>query len=654
MTEQSAQERYLAVRVLNALLREDYAGISSRLTSDKDGVALILASGRRVRLCPGSPFQDFAVAAPDATKPGRAASADFGLEEVLRTLEAVADPADAEGVAAFTTECHETLAALDLHEHHREEVIARLLRQERIAPGLADEVGDRAGGSGRGLIFYETLAAGVDHPLYPTARCRLGVSADELLAHAPEFAPSFELAWAAVPRARVTPSPAEAGVDVGTEMNAGTEAGGRSDADAGANADAVAEVVAGVGVEAGAKAGAGASGQPSWWPRPGDVGLSHRLAGTHVLFPVHPLTVPRLADMPDVIVGRKPYLTVRPTLSMRTVEVEERTHLKLPLATSTLGLRNRRSIKPGTLRDGALAESLLREVLQREPRMRVALADEQSYGHAGHEYLGWLIRRLPEGEIVPVAALLAAWPEDAIRCSEQLTWRPEDWTLRPGAPRCQDSGPWPGSATPGRETRLVLHELADRFFGGDVKGLLRDYLATLFAWNVGLFVRYGIALEAHQQNLALVFGDGPMRLLVKDNDGLLASPDRLRGAGLGVPDFGDDRMLTDDPHAVADVFVTITLHLAAAAITFPALGDGLRDPTAADLLREELSAALDPFGDDPMARLLRARTLDADRLVGKSMVLAGTLVDKRRSGARDINKFYGTTGPNYLRPTPRA
>jgi hypothetical protein len=30
------------------------------------------------------------------------------------------------------------------------------------------------------------------------------------------------------------------------------------------------------------------------------------------------------------------------------------------------------------------------------------------------------------------------------------------------------------------------------------------------------------------------------------------------------------------------------------------------------------------------------------------MVTAGTLVAKARTGARDINKFYGTTGPGYL------
>ena len=536
MTAVRGRETYLAARVLDALLREDYASIASRLTSGKDGVAVVLASGRRVRLAVGSPFQDFAV--------GRAGRNEgLSLAEVLSTLAVIADPADDAGVVAFTRECHEALAALMLHDRHRAEVAARLRGREGT------------------LLFYESLAAAVDHPIYPTARCRLGVSEADLLAHAPEFAPSFELAWAAVPRSRVTLSGA---------------------------------------------------GLPDWWPGPGDIGLPEGFAGTHVPFPVHPLTAPMAESLPGLVMGAKPHLTVRPTLSMRTVEVDERTHLKLPLATSTLGLLNRRSIKPGTLRDGALAESLLREVLAREPAARISLAGEQTYGHAGHEYLGWLVRSLPEGEIVPVAALLAPWPH-------------------------------------GDGERLVLHHLADRHYDGDVRALLRDYLSVLLSWNTGLFVRYGVALEAHQQNLALVFGDGPMRLLVKDNDGLLVSPGLLGAAAIEVPAFSDRRMLTDDPHALADVFVTITLHLAAAAIVFPALGAGRPDSSASALIRGALSAALEPFGDDPMTRLLRARTLDSARLVGKSMVVAGTLVDKRRSGAADINKFYGITGPNYLR-----
>ncbi|MEU7864091.1 IucA/IucC family protein [Nonomuraea sp. NPDC049141] len=489
----SSREAYLASRVLDALLREDYGGLSARVARSRDGVELELAGGRRVRLVPGLLFQDFVVG------PGER----LGLAEVLGTLAEVADPADAQGVAAFAEECAQALAALELHDAHRAEVL------------------------GRGPS-YESLAAFVDHPVYPTSRARLGVPAAALPAYAPEFAPSFELRWAAVPRGLLAP---------------------------------------------------GSAVRPPH--------AAHEVEPDEALFPVHPLAVDEVRKIDGVRLFDEPWLTVRPTLSMRTVELDARTHLKLPLPTSTLGARNRRSIKPGTLHDGALAELLLRRLADPD----VLIADEQTYAHAGHEYLAWMVRRLPEGRVVPVAALNA-----------------------------------PG----------VLQEVGD---------VLPGYLRLLLRWNVRLFVRYGVALEAHQQNLSLVFRDGRMKLLVKDNDGLLASPSRLAAAGVEVPAFHDERMLTDDPHALADVFVTITLHLAAAAIVFGALPPA----QASALLRDTLAEALDEYGDDPMARLLRARTLDAARLTGKSMITAGTLVAKERSGARDINKFYGTSGPNYLR-----
>ncbi|MEV0389872.1 IucA/IucC family protein [Nonomuraea sp. NPDC050643] len=483
----SSREAYLAARVLNALLREDYGGLASRVTRTKAGPGLLLADGRWVRLAPGVLFQDFVVA-PDER---------LGLEQVLETLVEVADPADAEGVAAFFEECLSALTALELHDARAAEVL-------------------------RGGPSYETLAAFVDHPVYPTSRARVGLRESDLPAYAPEFAPSFELRWAVVP---------------------------------GSDARLPADV------------------------RPPGLDAA--------LFPVHPLTVDEVRKIDGVRLLDEAAVTVRPTLSMRTVEVSPRAHLKLPLPISTLGVRNRRSIKAGTLADGARAELLLRELADPD----VVLADEQAHAHAGHEYLAWMVRRLPEGTIVPVAALTA-----------------------------------PG----------VLDELGD---------VLPAYLRLLLRWNVRLFVRYGVALEAHQQNLALLFQGDRMRLLVKDNDGLLASPSRLAAAGVGVPGFADARMLNDDPHALADVFVTITLHLAAAAVTFGALPHA----RAATLLRDTLAEALAEHGDHPMARLLRARTLDAARLTGKSMITAGTLVSKERSGARDVNKFYGISGPNYLR-----
>ncbi|MBF8193565.1 siderophore biosynthesis protein [Nonomuraea sp. K274] len=488
------REAYLAARVLDALLREDYGGLAGRVARTKDGVGLALADGRWVRLAPGGLFQDFVVAQDEL----------LGLEQVLETLAEVADPADSGGVSAFFEECLAALTALELHDAHADEVL------------------------GRGPS-YESLAAFVDHPVYPTSRARPGLSEAELVAYAPEFAPSFELRWAAVPRRALAP---------------------------------------------GSATGLPADLAPGW-------------GGDEVLFPVHPLTVEEVRKIDGVRMLDEAAVTVRPTLSMRTVELDPRTHLKLPLPISTLGSRNRRSIRPGTLADGARAESLLRELAG----PGVLVADEQTYADAGHEYLGWMLRRLPEGKIVPVAALNA-----------------------------------PG----------VLAELGD---------VIPEYLRLLLRWNVRLFVRYGVALEAHQQNLALVFQGDRMRLLVKDNDGLLASPARLAAAGIAVPDFADERMLNDDPHTLADVFVTITLHLSAAAVAFGALPYA----RAAALVRDTLAEALDEYGDDPMARLLRARTLDAARLTGKSMVTAGTLVAKERSGARDINKYYGTSGPNYLR-----
>ncbi|MEV6985985.1 IucA/IucC family protein [Sphaerisporangium sp. NPDC051017] len=599
-------ERHLAARVLSALLREDYGGLASRMTRDKDGVRLALASGRAVRLAPGLLYQDFVCAPEDG----------LTLGEVLGTLAEVAGPQDSGGVAAFGEECRAALRGHEWLDARRDEVLTRLARLWNGAgrpgasggdmastadPGTrggADAGGgagsrdDAGSGDGERSIVYESLAAFAEHPVYPTSRARLGLAEADAVAFAPEFAPAFRLHWARVPRERVT--------GAGDPPGAWPRHPPRSD-----------------------PSGAWPSEPLDAWPSGPSDGWPSDPA--YALFPVHPLTVPVVSGIPGVTVFDRPYLTARPTLSMRTVQVGPRTHLKLPLPISTLGARNRRSIKPGTLGDGARAELLLREVLRREPDLDVVLADEQTYAHAGHEYLGWMARRLPAGEIVPVAALLAPSPLTGVPSPELAVLSPvvDHAHARPPVPR-------------------VLDHVAARHAGGDVAGLLAGYLRLLFAWNVRLLVTYGIALEAHQQNLALVFTEPgtPPRLLVKDNDGILASPDRLRAAGLAVPRFTDPRVLTDDPHALADVFVTITLHLAAAAVAFGA-GYG-------ELVADALEQALAEHRGHPMARLLRARTLDAARLVGKSMVTAGTLADRGRVAA-DVNKHYGTSGPNYLR-----
>lgn len=206
----------------------------------------------------------------------------------------------------------------------------------------------------------------------------------------------------------------------------------------------------------------------------------------------------------------------------------------------------------------------------------------------------------------------------------------------------------------GAAGRLVIDELAGLGWGGDPLAFFRAYLDLLFGVQVRLFTRYGIALESHQQNAAVAVGAGAPRLLVKDFDGALIHHARLSGAlGGAGPEpgaFGDQRLLTGSDDELADVFITITVHLCAGALAFGLARRGyapLGELLAA--VRESLADALDREDGTPAARRLRARVLEADRLTGKAMVTAGTLTEKSRSGARDINKFYGPGGPNYLK-----
>jgi siderophore synthetase component len=371
---------------------------------------------------------------------------------------------------------------------------------------------------------------------------------------------------------------------------------------------------------------------PARWPSCERLGLPGRLDATHLTVPVHPLTWDGPLDAALAQAGltgtaaraRSAYLDVTPTLSMRAVALvdDPGTHVKLPLPTSTLGVHNRRSIVPGTLPDAALTQRLLGRILRRERSLgdRILLADETTYGHARQEYLGFLVRRYPaaveRARVVPVAALLA----------------------ETGA------------------GRLLIEDVAADFFGGNVLALFDAYLTLLFRWHTTLWLRYGIALESHQQNVSLVL-DGPagMRLLYKDNDGPRIDLARLtRELGPAAPtaqEYDDRRILAESPRELADVYTTITLHLCAGALAFGladrGIAAGRRDLLR--LVRRRLEDSLDGLTEERDAGLFRERILDAERLPVKSMVTAGTLRSKQRTGARDINKYYGTTGPNYLR-----
>lgn len=556
-------EAELLTRVLSALLREDVVGLRTRstLVARPDGDWLRLATpGGDALLLPVA--EDGFQSAYAARLPLLVRASD-GTEltthgAVLDALRALAEPEDRGGFDAFAEECRQTLETVRLHAATRDETAERL---------TALHGGDPACWTGlTAALAYDTLAARLDHPVYPTSRGRSGLTEEQLRLYAPEFHPRFALRWLAVPRAALTLT----------------------------------------------------GPLPGFWPTPATLGLP-RVQDTHVALPVHPLTVGapleealRDAGLADsALLAERAYLDVVPTLSMRTVAVaaDPSVHLKLPLATATLGLRNKRSIKPGTLVDGAAGQRLVEAAAAREPRFRAMIlhADESTYAHAGHELLAVLCRRHPAGldgaVVTPMAALLAQAPDG----------------------------------------RLVLDHLADRFYDGDPLRLLDACLTLLFDWQTTLFGQ-GVALESHQQNISLVLRPRSLRLLFKDNDGPRINTERLAAVLPGPWGFDDPRTFGRDDSAVADLFTTITLHLCAGAYAF-----GLprhRDAVLA-LIRERLTEAVDRLGGEA-AEQLRARVLDAPALPVKAMVTAGTLLSKERSGAADINKHY-TCGPNYLR-----
>jgi hypothetical protein len=594
-------ERVVFRRVLDALLREDHLGLSrnGRLTEpgwwlthtptatlripvEPDGFQHAVRSSRpEVVVLDRSAGPQPDGAEPDHRRPGDAAPgtgasddrpvdpepdsagtadrqdrAGAGdrpgrrvrtLDGLLDLLTPVGDPEAEAGWAEFRAECRDDLIARRLAARtasrvHAEIVAGRPAHPDGMAGALRDDV----------------LAARLDHPVYPTSRCRHGLTEAELLRYAPEHAPTFALRWSPVPRTALALT----------------------------------------------------GPLPSWWPA--------APTPDRVLLPVHPVTAAR-RGMP--VAADVPEIAVRPTLSMRTVALAHapEVRLKLPLATATLGARNVRTIAPGTLDDGATMHRLLTGIAAAEPAFagRILHADESVHGHVD-DARAFLLRRFPAElagcRVVPVAALAATDP-----------------TAGTVAQRVGGRDPWP---------------------------LLASYLDLLLDWHGYLWLRHGIALEAHQQNLHLVLDptdrDGArLRLLYQDNDGARL----VRRPG---PTLRDGRMWVTDPGELADVFTTITLHLAAAAPLRDLAARGMPLPSPGAALRPRLVATRDRWAGgspgvagwdvDAAARMLTARILDADHLPIKAMVTAGTLLPKSRTGCADVNKYYLRTGPNYLRP----
>ena len=573
---------YIAWRIIDCCLREDVRGIVRR--------------GSQAR-----PTQDVRRAWPEAPAaahwwriahlPGGVIWVPVEPSDYMQSLRAIGDgwlretPAGlvhehgadawlallAEGLDDETQQLHRDYAAeARCASEHR--ALARHAYQER-AHAFAGAL-DGATWHERALRC-DQVASYRDHPFYPTARAKSGFGESDLRAYAPEFDPSFELRWLAVPREALT---------LTTET-------------------------------------------PAFWPRMTDVGLDEALASTHALLPMHPLTWQRMDGNTDFPLPARAHaaplawLRVRPTLSVRTVMPIEHPdhHIKLPLLMRTLGALNLRLIKPSTIYDGHWFQRALTAIADRDAvlRGRYLHADEAHGGHvADARHLAYLVRAypsLPDATLVPAAALCGAMPDG----------------------------------------RPFAAHLADRFHHGDLLAWWRAYAELLCRAHLRLWLIYGVALEANQQNTVVIYAPGQApRLLMKDNDSARVLLPRLRARWPQIDALGplrDARIAVDGDDALARMFCTIVLQLDLLAVL-----EGIADrqppwrrPMYA-VLRQSLRDALDDLRGEGVDVRPAERLLQSPWLPVKYLLSAGSLLSKRVTGATDINKFYGDSGPNFM------
>lgn len=376
--EADADQAYVAWRIIDCCLREDVRGVVSRGRQATPPAPVLQAWG--IGDTPSAWWRVDHWPAGVLWLPVR-------HSDSMQTLSAISDGWIQQRSDGALLECgaERWLEVIcqgldeetqDLHRRYAEEAACaashRTLAREAYASnsGALKECLDYDDWAERALRA-DQLASYRDHPFYPTARAKHGLDDAALRAYTPEFDPSFELRWLAVPStclSRTTPP-------------------------------------------------------PPFWPSPSDLGLPASLEATHSMLPVHPLTWSRLDEFPlPPKAWRAPlgYLRVRPTLSVRTVMpvAHPHFHIKVPLLMRTLGALNLRLIKPSTLYDGHWFQRVLSAIGETDSALhgRYLHVNEAHGAHVDEaKHLAYLVRSYPtsldDDTLVPAAALCSDMPD---------------------------------------------------------------------------------------------------------------------------------------------------------------------------------------------------------------------------------------------------
>lgn len=429
------------------------------------------------------------------------------------------------------------------------------------------------------LAYYDHLASFMDHPLYPTARAKLGFAMEDLINYAPEYAQVFELRWLAIEKSKA---------HLTTVM-------------------------------------------PAFWPTAATFGLSLQLDETHQFIPIHPFAydfVQNILSQHNIsyIKTDTPYLKVRATLSVRTVVIVDLPyiHIKLPLNIRTLSTKNIRLIKPSTINDGAVVQSLLNDIVMQDQTLNgyLQLCDESFGGCVANlREVAFIVRTYPNTLLdsrylfIPVASLNAK-----------------------------------------EKTQSVIEQLCHDYYADNLLCFLKQYFALQLHVHLKLAFKYGIALEANQQNSIIVIDKvtAKMQLLLKDNDAPRVHKHRLLNAFSNgenhLQKIQDMRILHDDETAMLNMFNTIIWQLNIACIIEPLIQKKLLERLDVYMiLQESLEQVMSDLGLAHTVRnSIREALIESQFISIKHLYTAGTFLPKNLSAQGDINKFYGDRAPNFM------
>ncbi len=332
-------------------------------------------------------------------------------------------------------------------------------------------------------LFFEQWGA-VGHPFHPTTKAKLGISSAQVFASSPEFKGSARLTLAAIKRSHATLS----GVNEHEYLAMFSQYFPQN--------------------------------YIAWQQTMG------ALSDAYLPFPVHPqqLQARWSQDLPEgLFVPDKPAsIDSFSSLSFRTVYPvggASKPFIKLPVALQMTSVQ--RTVSPRACYMGPRMSELLTEIVKRDTLIaqvfsplneKIGLHLNTQSEIAKHYSV---IFRAPLSEVlkpdevaIPVAALMAKTPLNKCLASHVLT---------------QDA--------------LTIEALLPNF---------RQYVAKLLNGVLAVYLKYGIALEAHQQNSFMVVADNkPARFIIRDFGGVRVHMESLQEKGLNLQ-LHQDRLIVEE------------------------------------------------------------------------------------------------------------